>query len=204
MIDIEQTVEKITYPVLPGYTNSGPRHWQTLWERRHPSLVRVAQREWDRPNRSEWVEARGAAVARANGPVVLIAHSLGCATAAHWLVTHAKDDKVVGALLVAPADVDQPGWPAEVVGFEPMPLKPLGVEGTVLASRNDPWVSLQRARAFSDAWGSRFVDVGAKGHINSDSDLEDWPEGWLHLQNLVRRLSPNRWADESEHDDQGW
>jgi predicted alpha/beta hydrolase family esterase len=26
------------------------------------------------------------------------------------------------------------------------------------------------------------VDLGAKGHINADSGLGDWPEGWAWVQ----------------------
>ena len=25
--------------ILPGYQHSGPEHWQSLWERRHPELT---------------------------------------------------------------------------------------------------------------------------------------------------------------------
>jgi predicted alpha/beta hydrolase family esterase len=188
-------VKEVACVLVPGYTNSGPRHWQTSWERRHSSFVRVEQRSWNSPDREEWVEALGAAVARATHPVILIAHSLGCATAVHWLVANVSNGKVAAALLVAPADVDQAGWPQEVIGFEPMPMDLLGVESTVLASRNDPWVSLRRAKAFADAWGSHFVDLGARGHVNSDSGLGEWSEGWTHLQDLLGRCGLRQESD---------
>ena len=49
------------------------------------------------------------AIARAPGPVILIGHSLGCVTIAHWATqaSPALLERVRGALLVAPADVER-------------------------------------------------------------------------------------------------
>jgi predicted alpha/beta hydrolase family esterase len=172
---------------VPGYTNSGPEHWQTHWEAEHANVRRVIQRDWDRPVRDEWVGALDRAVRAGRGPAVLVAHSLGCATVAHWLGGRDDSGPVVGALLVAPADVDQPGWPDEVIGFRPMPLAALPLESTVVAGRDDPWVSVARARTMAEAWGSRFVDAGAVGHLDSSSGLGAWPEGWRLLEELFAR-----------------
>lgn len=171
---------------VPGYTGSGPTHWQTLWEAKVPGFRRVEQRDWDRPSRAEWVEALEAEV-RATGPhVVLVAHSLGCATVAHWAAVTGRPDGVLGAMLVAPADVDDAEWPAEVTGFSPMPSSRLPFPSVVVASRNDEWVTLDRARAFAEAWGADVVDVGSKGHLDSASGLADWPEGLMILGRHVR------------------
>lgn len=45
----------MTSPVLiiPGWGDSGPTHWQTLWERANPAFRRVVQRDWEYPVRSE-------------------------------------------------------------------------------------------------------------------------------------------------------
>ena len=43
--------------IVPGIGNSGPTHWQTVWERRHPLWRRVVQRDWDHPECDEWVRA---------------------------------------------------------------------------------------------------------------------------------------------------
>ena len=40
---------------LPGLYDSGPEHWQTLWEQDDPTFMRVVQRDWERPIRQEWV-----------------------------------------------------------------------------------------------------------------------------------------------------
>ena len=184
----------VTLLNVPGYSNSGLQHWQTLWEARDSSIRRVRQRDWDGPERTEWVDALDAEVRGADGPVVLVAHSLGCATVAHWLSSGRATEKAAGALMVAPADVDAPGFPPVIVGFAPMPMKTLPLQSTVVASGDDPWVDLERARAFADAWGSLFVHVGNKGHINADSGLGSWPEGRQELDALVERcgLGPGR------------
>src|SRR5262245_44840222 len=77
--------------VLPGYANSGPAHWQTLWERARPGFRRVQQRDWEEPRRADWVEAIDRAVVEAGGPVVFAGHSLGSIAAVHW-AARALDD----------------------------------------------------------------------------------------------------------------
>jgi hypothetical protein len=67
-----------------------------------------------------------------------------------------------------------------------MPRQRLGFLSTVVASTNDPYVSLERASQFAQSWGSRLVNVGDGGHINSESGLGDWPEGFALLQELRR------------------
>ena len=42
--------------VIPGWGDSGPEHWQSLWEKAHPDFQRVVQRDWLYPIRREWVE----------------------------------------------------------------------------------------------------------------------------------------------------
>ncbi|MBT0961206.1 RBBP9/YdeN family alpha/beta hydrolase [Denitromonas iodatirespirans] len=169
--------------VIPGLGGSGPTHWQSHWARALPQVRRVVQDDWDAPQRKAWVATLAAAVDSCRDDVVLIAHSLGCALVAHWARQHGG--RVRGALLVAPADVDSPAHtPAEVRGFAPMPLRPLPFASIVVASRNDPYVPMARARQFADCWGSRFEDIGDAGHINADAGLGNWPDGLALLDTL--------------------
>ena len=113
--------------------------------------------------------------------MVLIAHSLGCVAVAHWAA--AFGHRLRGALLVAPVDVETPGFAAfPTTGFKPMPLQQLPFPSTVVASTTDEWVTLGRARQFANAWGSEFIDIGAAGHINAASGHGSWPEGLALLQ----------------------
>jgi predicted alpha/beta hydrolase family esterase len=123
-------------------------------------------------------------VAEASGPVVLAAHSLGCALVAHWAGTSRRLAEVRGALLVAPSDVEAPSYPAGTVGFVPMPLATLPFPSIVVMSTDDEYVAPARAAHFARAWGSRLVDAGAKGHINSSSGLGRWAEGFALLEEL--------------------
>ena len=57
-----------------------------------------------------------------------------------------------------------------------------------MASENDPYASFERKQFLAEKWGSDFVNVGQKGHINSDSDLKYWEEGQLILQQLIEKI----------------
>lgn len=172
--------------IIPGLGDSGPAHWQSLWENKFQGALRVRQRDWDYPDPQSWISALEMTVANEHSDLVLVAHSLGVALVAHWAAKH-QTDKIRGALLVAPSDVDSPAHtPDEVRGFAPMPLAQLPFKSIVVASANDPFVSPERARLFADRWGSEFFDIGPKGHINAASGLGLWDEG----QKILGRLIP--------------
>jgi uncharacterized protein len=168
--------------ILPGLYNSGPEHWQSRWEAAHPELRRVQQDDWERPRCSDWV-ARLDEATRATPEAVLVAHSSACALVAHWAAGHPAG-RVWGALLVGPSDPEAPSYPEGPTGFAPMPSQRLWFRSVVVTSANDPYVTLERARQFAEAWGSRFVNVGDAGHINSQSGLGDWPQGLAILEEL--------------------
>lgn len=175
-----------TVLVLPGWQNSGPRHWQTLWEQQNPIVLRVQQRDWERPHRSWWLERITEEVKQAPAPIVFAAHSLGCIALAYWC--QASPDlvnKVKGALLVAPADVDRKDTPQQITDFHPVPNRLLPFPSILVASNNDPFLTAERAREIARTWGSRFVDIGPAGHVNGDSGLGDWPEGKRLLRLLI-------------------
>lgn len=176
-----------TVLVVPGWQNSGPRHWQTLWEQQNPIFLRVQQRDWEHPHRSWWMERISDEVKQAPAPIVFAAHSLGCIAVSHWSQTAPAElaGKVKGALLVAPADVDRKDAPVQIKDFHPVPKKPLPFPSIVVASNNDPFLTPERAREIAHTWGSRFVDIGPTGHVNGDSGLGDWPEGKRLLRLLI-------------------
>ncbi|MBC7779493.1 MAG: alpha/beta hydrolase [Proteobacteria bacterium] len=173
--------------ILPGRDNSGPTHWQSRWQATLPACIRIEQREWAKPARADWVESLQRTVtALAPAPVVLVAHSLACSLVAHW-GSLGTSGTVIGALLVAPSDVDAIDYPPGPVGFSPMPLARLPFPTIVVASTDDPRVSEARARAFAHAWGSEYRCIGAAGHINSDSGLGEWPAGLALVDRLAAR-----------------
>lgn len=169
--------------ILPGLYDSGPEHWQSYWERSDPSFVRVQQRDWETPDRAEWVEILDQAVDRYGPEVVLVGHSSACALIAFWARETGRRTR--GALIVGPSDTEAPSYPQGPTGFAPMPLDPIAFPTIVVASSNDEYVTLERAEQFARAWGSRLVNVGPLGHINSASALGEWPRGRALLEELL-------------------
>lgn len=177
------SMDSVPVLILPGIGNSGPDHWQSRWEAKHPTWRRVQQRDWDHPERSEWVGTLDLALDQSGPRSVIVAHSLGCLVVAHW--ASARLRSLGGALLVAPPDPDGSAFPQEAVGFSPLPMTALPFPTILVTSTDDPYSSLEFARDCAMAWNSRFISVGALGHINSASNLGDWPEGEGLFRELV-------------------
>lgn len=170
--------------VLPGFGDSGPGHWQTLWESRFPAWRRVNLGRWDAPRCEDWVRELDAAVRRCAAPPVLVAHSLACLLVAHWAGQSSLP--VAGAFLVAVPEPASPSFPATATGFTPVPMQRLAFPTLVVASANDSFGSVAHARRCAKAWGSRFADIGDVGHINADSGIGDWPEGYALFEEFIR------------------
>ena len=179
---------------VPGIDNSGPRHWQSIWEHELDGCARVDLGSWDKPNRNGWVNALNHGIRAAGRPVVLVAHSLGCLAVAWWAAMErpAYGDPVVGALLVAPPDVDVAPVDQRLAGFAPTPIGPLPFPSIVAASRDDPYIHVQRARRLALLWGSQFADAGAARHINAESELGRWDFGLFLLSRLTGRSRISR------------
>lgn len=174
--------------IIPGWTNSGPDHWQSRWERSLKTARRVAQDDWDTPRKDDWVARILEAIAAATNPVVLVAHSCGVAAVAH-AASGLAPGAVAGAFLVAPADLEGAGiWPATEGGFAPLPLQRLPFPALVVASSDDPYCTLERARAFATAWGAELVEAGNAGHINTAAGYGPWPEGLMRFGLFLKRL----------------
>ncbi|HEY9514705.1 MAG TPA: alpha/beta hydrolase [Gemmatimonadaceae bacterium] len=176
--------------ILPGLGNSGPDHWQSHWELRDSSIDRVLQDEWDAPSCSSWVARLDEALAARSDEVVLAAHSSACALVVHWAAMAPEEHlaRVRGALLVAPSDPEGANYPEGPVGFGPMPSLALPFASIVVASSDDRYVTLPRAREYAAAWGSRLVVLENAGHINAASGFGGWPEGYAMLNSLRDRV----------------
>ncbi|NOS81994.1 MAG: alpha/beta hydrolase [Nitrospira sp.] len=169
--------------VLPGHGNSGPQHWQSLWELRHPDWRRVDLVEWDQPVCEDWVRVLDEAVRACSSPPLLVAHSLACLLVAQWAYRSVLVPK--GAFLVALPDPQSECFPAAASGFAPMPMVRFAFRSLVVASTNDPFGSLSHAKECAIAWGSRLVDIGQAGHINTDSRHGAWDEGYSLLKEFM-------------------
>ncbi len=173
--------------IIPGYTNSGPDHWQTRWESKLSTARRVEQAEWSKPVRDVWVNELVKAVNEATKPVVLVAHSLGVATALHAM-EHIQH-KVAGAFFVAPPDVANPDIrPKHLMTFGPYPRERLPFPTIAIVSRNDPFSSFEAAESVINDWGAMLIDAGEAGHINSESGHGPWPEGSMVFAEFMSQL----------------
>ena len=143
----------------------------------------MVQRDWNNPVCSEWVAALEQQVSAAGPSAVLVAHSLASLVVAHWANSTAL--RIRGALLVAVPDPDGLAFPKEASGFSPAPPKRFPFRSIVVASTDDPYGSLDYAQRCAEHWESRFVNIGAKGHINAASGLGAWPAGVALLQELL-------------------
>lgn len=186
---MRDTTEDFDFLILPGLSNSGINHWQSYWCLAFRDATRVLQDDWDAPILANWLERLDAAIAGGSRPAVLISHSLSCSLAAHWAARN-RSGRVAAAFLVSPTDVDSPEHSPEALRkFAPMPLAKFPVPALVVASANDPYVTLDRARAFANSWGADFCYAGELGHINADSRLGFWPQGLLMLGQLLARVN---------------
>jgi predicted alpha/beta hydrolase family esterase len=178
--------------LVPGLNNSGPTHWQTLWERELPDTARVELGMWDDPHRNTWVNQLNLAIHRAGRPVVLVAHSLACHAVAWWneYEQPGPDSPVLGALLVAPPDVEEAGVDPRLGRFAPVMRRAFPFPTILAASRDDPYLRFDRARRLARIWKSRFIDAGWLGHINADSGIRDWPFGQFLLRQLRSAIEP--------------
>jgi predicted alpha/beta hydrolase family esterase len=166
--------------IVPGWRDSGPGHWQSLWAEQLPGAVRVRQDDWVTPSRNAWVASIARTILEQPEPVVVAAHSLGCMATVHLPAEAAA--RISGALLVAPADPERRNMFAD---FSPVPYHPLPYRSVLVASSNDPFCPVRLAGAYARAWGSEFVRMQNAGHINLEAGFGPWPLGLALLQSLT-------------------
>lgn len=166
--------------IVPGWRDSGPGHWQSLWAERYAHTVRVQQDNWLAPTREAWVASIARTILAQTKPVVVVAHSLGCIAVTH--LPPEAEARIAGALLVAPADPERRSVLAD---FAPVPSRKLPYRSILVASSNDPFCPIRLAGAYARNWGSEFVRVPDAGHINIESGHGPWPLGVALLQSLV-------------------
>ncbi len=170
-----------TLLIIPGLHSSGPTHWQTWMEEQLPGTVRVIQSDWSKADLPTWSARVRRDIARNPGRHIIAAHSFGALAALHATVRDA--DRIAGALLVAPADPDTFNV------ADDLPRDPLPFPAVVVASSNDPWMSLWKAADWADRWGADFVNLGDAGHINTEAGFGPWPEALDLVERLRRRAN---------------
>ena len=160
--------------IVPGIYDSGPAHWQTLWEQAHGGH-RFRPSSFDEPDAWDWVAAIERAAGELGRDVLVVAHSLGCLATAYVAATSAP---FRGAVLVAPPDLQDPHFPADARRFDELTATPLRVPGLLLHSCDDPYSTPAGSERMAAAWGVPALDLGPLGHINAESGLGSWDDGW--------------------------
>ncbi len=168
--------------ILPGIGGSGDAHWQTIWQKSDPSMMRFQSKNWDNPDLSDWIAALDRTIEQTAEAPILVAHSLACLLVAHWAV-HGAHRPVRGAFLVGVPDPDGPSFPAvEAASFRAVPKEALPFPALVVASDDDPYGTISYAQSRAATWRAGFVVAGTLGHMNSASNLGDWPLGAILLE----------------------
>jgi uncharacterized protein len=173
-----------TVLIVPGLRDESAEHWQSLLVSELQkvgtpvrSVKPLGRENLDCALRVGLVAQEAAA---AKGPLIIVSHSAGALTVAHW--ASQAHGEVRGALLAVPPNFDVPmpaGYPARDAlsagGWLPLPRTLLPFPSIVAASRNDPLASYEWVTELAEDWHSRVVDLGAVGHLNPASGFGRWP-----------------------------
>lgn len=174
--------------IIPGLGDSDEKHWQSFWLKKFTNSTKVIQDNWEQPQLHDWLDRLSETIQRIEEPTILVAHSLAVSLVMHWASKNSNPN-IVGAMLVAPADVDSPEHTPDFLrNFSPIPTQAVPFPTLVVGTENDTYMSLERAKELATYWGSDFINVGQKGHINSDSELEYWEDGQNYLQQLTAKI----------------
>ena len=177
---------------IPGLGGSGPDHWQSRWEAKLPSVRRVHQANWDRPQLAAWRGRILEEIERASRPVILVAHSLGVLAAAHAVAALAGREtlsRIKGGFLVAPPSARMLAHIETVdPAFLSLPEARLPFPALLIASRNDPLSPYEESEALARRRGAELNDAGLSGHINIESGHGPWPEGLMRFAGFLKTL----------------
>jgi predicted alpha/beta hydrolase family esterase len=192
MTQLSELVSNYDFIIQPGWKNSSPAHWQSHWEKQLQArrVHFVDEDDWIYPKLDTWVKALDEQVQACTRPIIVIAHSLGCATLLHYVQRH--PNKIQAALLVAPADVERENAPEDLLSFAPLPRTMDTTITRIIASTNDPYCHHKRAEQFAQWWQSSLVYLVGAGHINVESGHGEWSAGFDELQLLIDALPQRR------------
>jgi predicted alpha/beta hydrolase family esterase len=167
--------------IVYGYEGSGPGHWQRwLYGELQKRGVPVSFPELPDPSSPRcdvWVSELRSLVERAPGPVVFVAHSLGCWAVDHFLARWGAR-KIHAALLVAP--------PSPYLLFEPvqsffpppqsaLAWQPIAHRSLLVGSDNDAYIDASELESIGQGLGLSVRVLPGAGHINIDAGYGPWP-----------------------------
>ena len=167
-------------------------HWQSRMLGKLSTARIVDQPDWLHTSQAVALAQIVKAVSEATRPIVFVAHSLGnllVAQAVPALTAAGLIDRIKGAYLVAvPAARELSQLASVDPAFANIPRDPLPFPSVLVASSNDPFATLEEAADISAAWGSKLLEAGEQGHINTASGHGPWPEGMMSFAGFLSRL----------------
>jgi len=177
---LEQLSERFTIILVPGLRDSDQDHWQSCWSRRFPLWQRISQKNWLEPDIDGWIAAIRRERFTHQHPAILVGHSFGALAACRLVQTQKMP--IAGVVLVAPAE------PSLFELEERVLPDKLTTRSMMLVSRNDPLMSFKRAQFWAACWGSRLIDIGEAGHINTAAGFGEWEYGLTQLAEFCESL----------------
>lgn len=181
--------------VVPGWTGSGPGHWQTWLEEQLRADGRITVRpdfaDVDHPDLGEWLSALRAVLADLPPDGFdVVAHSLGAVLWLHHVASATDSPRAARVALVAPpsprTDI------AEIAEFFPPPMDidtvRRSADGTVLVAGDaDPYLPEGIAAAYGLPLKMATTVIPDGGHLNTESGYGEWPAvlNWCRRDNLA-------------------
>ncbi|HEX3018983.1 MAG TPA: alpha/beta hydrolase [Chitinispirillaceae bacterium] len=178
--------DTITIFTVPGLYGSGTRHWQTRWEKLY-GFSRIEQNDWDNPEYSKWDKLFCQKLAESgSNQVILVAHSLGCHLILKSFIH--VNQWIKGIFFVAPPDLKSTTIKKDLYSFHIDTPYRVDVPAYLIYSENDPFASAEYSEKLGHIFGLHTINIGKHGHINSDSDIGNWDEGYALFKRLIRQI----------------
>jgi predicted alpha/beta hydrolase family esterase len=191
-VKLQALNNKPTVLIVPGLRDHVEEHWQTWLAKQLPNVRLVEPIGRDDLSCARRLTAIEEAISWVEGPVIIVAHSGGCITVAHWSQSSDQVHRVCGALLATPPDFESAmpaGYPTLdamiAEGWLPVPRQPLPFRSLVATSDNDPLAERDRVMRLAKDWGSETVELGPVGHLNPASGFGPWPMAIFLINHML-------------------
>lgn len=165
--------------ILHGWGGSNFPHWQS-WlageiAKDYGTVSFLEFSDYEFPNFGVWKKELLEHMKEFK-PDIVICHSLAN-TLWFQLCNANAIEKIEKLYLVAPPSLNSKI--AEIESFFPldMPTNPHAKETLLVASTNDPYMSMGEAKELQESLGVEMIVLEDAGHINADSGYGEWP--WI-------------------------
>lgn len=153
--------------LLPGHGGADPSHPFARWAAAEaPAVQLLAQHDWQRPLRGDWLMQLENAWLDVSGPVQVVAHDLGCWLLAAWAqVSRQPMQRMRPALLINPLPCHAPAWQSRLPSWQCTTPQRLPFAAQVLSHGADAAQTAYAAQ-LAQAWGAshRIAPSEASGH----------------------------------------